>query len=188
VLPVPLLPEAEWIQPLGPVHRKHAIEMIDLVLEELRTVTFHLDLLPIAFEILIAYPNSICAGDPDEEIREGETIVPDLEVLCSYVDDLGIDQWPGSIHLDIHHSNRSADLRRRNPSATPEPRLPIPEGLSHVIENDSDAGGPSFGDWLAAGAQYRVAEKPDAMDGHMWPPLLGIDFTSPNMWNRYSTG
>jgi len=33
MLPVPLLPETERVEPLGPVHCQHAIQMIDLVLE-----------------------------------------------------------------------------------------------------------------------------------------------------------
>jgi hypothetical protein len=33
MLPVPLLPEAERIQPLSPVYGKHAIQVVNLMLE-----------------------------------------------------------------------------------------------------------------------------------------------------------
>ena len=33
MLPLPLLPKAEWVQALRPIHCEHAIQVIDLVLE-----------------------------------------------------------------------------------------------------------------------------------------------------------
>jgi hypothetical protein len=112
VLPVPLLPQAERVEPLGPIHCEHPVEVINLVLKELCTITLHLDFLPVTFKVLIPNSDPIGAGNPNEEVGEGKTIVPYFEVLGADVNDLGIDQRPWSIHLDVHHPNRSADLRR----------------------------------------------------------------------------
>src|SRR4051812_5636716 len=123
------------------------------MLEKLCPVSLHLDLLPLAFEVLISHPDSVCPRYPDQEVRKRKAIVPDLEVLRAYVDDLRIDQRPGPVHLDVHHSNRGADLRRGDPTATAEARLPVPESFPKVVQNYSDPGRLRLGDRLTAGAQ-----------------------------------
>jgi hypothetical protein len=110
VLPVPLLPQAERVEPQWAIYCKHSVEMIDFVLEQLRAIALHLDFLPITFEILIAHPDAIGARHPNQEVGERKTVVPHLEILVPYVDDFRVDQRPGPIHLDINHPYRRAEL------------------------------------------------------------------------------
>ena len=56
---MPLFPEAERIEPLGPVHRQHAVEMVDFVLQQLRPVPLEVDLVPLALGGLVAHPDTI---------------------------------------------------------------------------------------------------------------------------------
>jgi hypothetical protein len=42
--------------------------VIDLVLEKLRAIAFHLDFLPFALEILVSHPNTVGARHPDQEV------------------------------------------------------------------------------------------------------------------------
>ena len=43
---MPLLPQTEGVEALRSVDRQHAVEMIDLVLQKLRSIPLHLDLVP----------------------------------------------------------------------------------------------------------------------------------------------
>jgi hypothetical protein len=157
MLAVPLFPEAEGVQALRPVDGEHAVQVIDLVLEQLRPITFDVHFLPFAFQILITYPNAVSARDANQEIGERKAIIPDFEVFSTDVYNLGVDQRPGTIHLDISHADRRTDLRGRNSTATSKPRLPIPQRFPQVVHDDSDAGRSRFGNRLATGAEYRVA-------------------------------
>jgi hypothetical protein len=171
MLPVPLLSQAEGIKPLGAIHSEHAIEVINLVLEQFGPIAFDLDLLPIALQVLVSHPDAIGARDSNQKVGEGETVVPYLEILSPDIDNFRVDERPGPVHLDIHHAYRGPDLGGCYSTATAESGLPIPEGFPHVIHDDPNPSGPRFGNWLAARAQNGIAQQPDAVYGHLSPPL-----------------
>src|SRR4051812_12254947 len=166
MLPVPLLPQAEGVKPLGTIHREYAVEVIDLVLEKLCTVSLHFYLLPLPFEVLISHSDPVSPRYTDQEVRERKAIIPDLEVLCPDVDDLRIDQWPRPIHLDVYHSNRGANLRRGDSATAAKTRLPVPESFPEVVQNDSDPRRLRLGDRLTPGAEDGVTKKSDSMNRH----------------------
>ena len=70
VLAVPLFPETEWIQSLGPVDGEHSIQMIDFVLEELGTISFYFNFSPVAFHVLVADSDSVCPRNSDQQVGE----------------------------------------------------------------------------------------------------------------------
>ena len=57
VQPVPLFTKAKGIQALRPINREHAIDMVDLVLEQLGAITLDVHLGPFPFQVLIPDPN-----------------------------------------------------------------------------------------------------------------------------------
>src|SRR5687768_18250431 len=61
--PVPLLAETEGIQPVRPIHCEDAVQMIHLVLQQLRAVTLELFLVPVALDVLIPDPDPVGTGD-----------------------------------------------------------------------------------------------------------------------------
>jgi hypothetical protein len=46
---VPLLAQAEGVEALRPVDRQYAVQMIDLVLQKLRSISLYFDLVPLPF-------------------------------------------------------------------------------------------------------------------------------------------
>src|SRR3990170_1984651 len=98
---VPFLPEAEWIRTAGSIHREHAIQVVDFVLEQFGPVAGELDLVRSALEVLVADPNVMGPLDPDQEIGKREAVVPDREILGADVHDFRIDEGPaGPSHSD----------------------------------------------------------------------------------------
>src|SRR4029079_9402609 len=90
----PSFSQTEGTESVGSIDCQDAIEVIDLVLEQLGAIAFELLLMPAALHVLIANPYSIDTRDPDQQVGEGEAIVPDPEILVSYVYDLRVDQGP----------------------------------------------------------------------------------------------
>src|SRR5215213_4955596 len=122
---VPLLAQTEWVQAVRAVYGQHAIQVIDLVLQELCSITFDFRLRPFPSQVLVLDPDPVGAGNADPEIREREAIVPDLEILVTDVQDLRIDQGERLVHLHVHHTNGGSDLRRGDGPAVTEAGLPI---------------------------------------------------------------
>ena len=94
--------------------------MVDLVLQQLRSITLDLDLVPFPFQVLIPDPDPVGPRHSNQKIGEGEAVVPDLEVLVPDIDDLRIDQRPGLVHLDVNHPDRRPNLWGRDSPAAPE--------------------------------------------------------------------
>src|SRR5438093_9801041 len=107
---MPLLAQTEWIEAQRPVHGQHTVEMINLVLDQFRPISFKIHLRPLSFEILMTDSDSIGPGDTDEEIGKGEAVVPNREVLIPDIHDLGIYKGPRLVHLNEEHPDRSTDL------------------------------------------------------------------------------
>src|SRR5262245_41205322 len=147
--------------------------MVDFVLDQLGAIALELFFVPNAFDILVSYANPICPLDPHEEVGERKTVIPDPEILGSDVDDLGIDEGPRLLHLDVNHADRSTNLWSCNCPTTSEARLPVAQGLTQIVEYDSHGRRPWSCDRLAAGAKDGIAEEPDAMDRHEASVLAG---------------
>jgi hypothetical protein len=163
---MPFFAKAERVETVGAVDREHAIEMIDLVLHQFGTVPFDLHLGPFASQVLIADSNPMGSGDSDQQVGEGETVIPHLEVLIPDIDDFGIDQRPGLTHMDVHHSDRRPDLGSGYAAPLPEPGLPVPQSFPHIIHDDPNSGRARPGNGLAPRAEDGVTKQPDAVNRH----------------------
>ena len=80
---------------MGTVHRQHAVQVVELVLEQLGPVALQLHLVPLTLEVLIADPDAVGPGDSDEKVGKREAVVPYLEVLVPDIDDLRVDRGQG---------------------------------------------------------------------------------------------
>ena len=164
---LPLVVVAERIEPVRPVHRQHAVEMVDLVLHQLGHVPFQFHLVPLPPQVLVAHPHVMRAQHAHVQVGDREAIVPDGEVLMADIHDLGIHQHPRLAGVDVHEPDRRPDLGRGD-AASPAlvPPLPVVQRVREVVGDDPHGGRAGVGDGLAAGAQDRVAEATDSTDGH----------------------
>jgi hypothetical protein len=142
--------------------------MVDLVLEELGHVALEVDFLDFSLEVFVPDPDVIGALDPHQEIGEGKAVVPDREILGADIENFGIDHGPGAVHFQMNDSDRGPDLGRGDGAAASEARLPVPKGFPEIVGDDPHGGGPGPGNGLASGPEYRVAQKPDSVDGHIF--------------------
>jgi hypothetical protein len=61
VNPVPFIPQAERIEPVRTVHRQHAIQVIQFMLDQLRAVGLEVLLLRVGLLVLIVHPDPVGA-------------------------------------------------------------------------------------------------------------------------------
>lgn len=170
---IPLLAETIGIEPDWAVDRQHAIEVIDLVLQEFGAVAFEFCVVRRPLQILVLDLDAMDPGDPNQELRERKTIIPDGEVLAADIDDFGIDEGPGLIHLDIDHPNRCPNLGGGDRPAAAESRLPVPEGVPQVVNHHPHGGRPWLGDRVAPGPEDGVPQEANAVNGHRGPAVEG---------------
>ncbi len=152
---------------MRPIHGQNSVQVVDFVLEELSPIALEIDLVKFALEVLVTDPNPIRSVDPDQQIRERKTVIPDRKVFGADVDDLGVDQRPRAVHFDVDDPDWSADLGRRNAAAGSEAGLPIPEGIPKVVHDHSDGRGAGLGNWLTSGPKDRVSKESNSMDSHV---------------------
>jgi len=167
---VTFLAQIERVETVRPIDGEDAVEMIDLVLQELRPVALQVDFLPGALEVLVLDPDPIGPAHADEQVGEGEAVVPHLEVLVADIHDLRVDHRPGLVHLQIDHPDRSTDLRRRDRPSGAEPGLPVPQGLTHVVHDDPNGGGTRPGNGFTLGPEDGITQEANAVDGHRDQP------------------
>src|SRR5262249_6015699 len=160
-----LFTQAERVGAVGTIDREYPVQVVDLVLQQLGAIALELDLMGVSLEILIADPNVIRPLHPDQQVGEGEAVVPHREVLGPDIDDLGIDQGPGLIHFNVDDPNRRTDLRASDGTTATKTGLPISESLPQVIDDDPHGSRAGLCDELAARPKDGVAEEPDPVDG-----------------------
>ena len=151
---------------MRPVYREYPVQVIDLMLQQLRAVALELGFMRLAPQVVIAHANAVGPQNAHEQVGEGEAVVPHRKVLVADVDDLGIDEHPGLVHLDVHEAKRRADLRGGDTATGAEARLPVAERISEVVDHDTDRCGLRIGYHLAALAKDGIAQKADSTDGH----------------------
>ena len=148
------------------VYREYPIEMIDLVLQQFRTVTLELGFVRLAPQVMVAHPDAVRSQHPHQQVGVGEAVIPYGEILVTDVDDLRVYEYPGLVHLDVDEAERCADLGSRDAAAAAVTRLPVMQGVGEVIDHDPNRRRLRVGDHFAAFAQDRVAKKADSTDGH----------------------
>jgi len=136
---VPLLPQTEWVETRGSIHCKHALEMVNFVLNQLGHTTFEIGGLRLTSQVLISDRNSISPVNSDHQARKRETVIPDREVLVSHVHDLRIHQNPGFGCFHVNDAQGSADLRCGNRPSNALPRCGVSERFLEVVQDDADS-------------------------------------------------
>lgn len=116
VMTGPFLFEAKGIVPCRAVDAKHAVEVVDLVLEELGKRTNRIDPAPLSTELLIDDFYLVGSLNPHHESGDREAIVPDPKILVSNVGHSRVDHEPGLVDLQVDDPHRRPDLRCRQPS------------------------------------------------------------------------
>ena len=148
------------------VYREHPVQMVDLMLQQFRTVALKLGFMRLPPQVVVAHADPVRPEHAHQQVGIGEAVIPHGEVLVTNVDDLGIHEHPGLVHLDVNEAERCPDLRGRNATAASMTRLPVVQGVSQVVHHDPNRRGLRVGNQLAALAQDRIAEKANSTDSH----------------------
>ena len=162
---------------MRPVDREHSVEVIDLMLQQFRPVALEVGFVRLAPQVVIADADAVGSEDAHEQVGEREAVIPHREVLVPDVDDLGIDEHPRLVHLDVRQAKRRADLRRRDAAPAAETRLPVAQGVGEVVHHDTNRRRLRIGNQFAAFAQDGITQKSDSADGHgakvgpVWPTV-----------------
>ncbi len=172
---------------MRPVDREHSIEVIDLMLQQFSPVTLEVGLMRLATQVMITDANAVGPEHPHEQVGEGKAVIPHREVLVPDIDDLGIYEHPGLVHLDVDQAERRTDLRGRDAASAAEARLPVAERVSKVVHHDAHRGRLRVGNQLATLAKDGVTQESDSADGHgakvgpVWP-TVNYPATDPRRW------
>src|SRR5207253_2828847 len=171
---LPLRAERERVDPARAVESQDAIQVVDLVLQQLRHRSLDLHGVLLALRVGIADRDLVGPGDTNEQVGKREAIVPHQEVVPPYVRDLGIDHGPALlVHLDEHDPHRRADLRRRECPSHLVFLLGDRERIPQIVRDEPRGGGLRVLDPLAADPQDRIAQLANASYGH-GPPIWGF--------------
>src|SRR5467141_3242099 len=171
---VPLRPERERIDPAGAIEGQNAVQMVDLMLQQLRHRPLELHGILLALGIGVVHRDLIGPVDANQQVGKREAVVPHQKIVAPHVGDLGVHHRPTLlIHLDENDPHRGADLRRRE-RASHLVLLPgNGERIPQIVRDQPRRGGLRVLDPLAADSQDRIAQLADASYGH-GPPIWGF--------------
>lgn len=162
---LPLLTGAEAVFVERTIDGENAVEMIHLVLEELRqrAAGFERFLSTVIAHVLQA--NGLGALEPDQQIRKRETVVPKLEFLLAFEGPLGVDETVGrAAELEVNHTLEYADLYRADSAAEAVRALEFVQRVAEILEDRS--GGTKILDRARHLSQQRITELEDAARRH----------------------
>ncbi len=151
---------------MRPIHGENPIQVINFMLEELGPITLEIDFVELAPEILVADPDPVGSLHPDQEVREGKTVVPHREIFGADVDDFGVDQGPRTVHLDVNNPDRGPDLGGCDTAAGAETGLPIAERIAEVVDDHPDGRRAWLGNRLTSGPKHRVSKEANSVNSH----------------------
>jgi hypothetical protein len=118
---VPFLPEAERVHTVRAIEREDPVEVIDFVLQKFRSIALEVEFHRRTLQVLVSNSDPVGSLDSNHQVWKGKAVIPDKEVFRSDVDDLGIDQRPGAIHLNVDNPHRGPDLWGCNRPAGSKP-------------------------------------------------------------------
>src|SRR5262245_557662 len=96
--------------------------MIDLMLQQLRKISFGFDRLLQSSVIQVLYFDLSRPRNADHQIGEAETVIPQFHSGITGPDDFGIDKRSAEsdrLHSNKYHAVKNTDLRRCFPSPVP---------------------------------------------------------------------
>lgn len=162
---------------MRPVDREHSVEVIDLMLQQLRPVALEIGLVRLAAQVVVSDANAVRPEDAHQQVGEREAVVPHREILIADIDDLRIDEHPRLVHLDVHEAERCPDLWRGDAASAAEARLPVAQGIGEVVDHDAHCGRLRVGNQLATFAENGITQESNSADGHeakvglVWPTV-----------------
>ncbi len=164
MLPKPFFPGRQRVWALSAVDGEHAIEMVNLVLEEFRESTFGRQIVPDAVAALVADANGLVAAQTHHELRKRETVIPELEHLRTPPGVFGVDEFVAdAVDPQEDDAHRGADLDGADAASETVSAAKLYKSVVKILENgDGEAGVDGRRD----GAQQRIAELEDTPDGH----------------------
>ena len=148
------------------VYREYSVQVVDLMLQQLRAVAFELGFMGLAPEVVVPHANAVGAENTHQQVGEGEAVIPHREVLVPDIDDLGIDEHPGLFHLDVYEPEWRADLRGSDAAPTAKSGLPVAQRVGEVVDHDADRRRLRIGDQLAAFTKDGIAQEANSADSH----------------------
>src|SRR5512134_1037970 len=167
VVLLPLRAVGERVQADGPVQRQDAVEVVDLVLHQLRHGSLKLDHTLLASRVEIPHRHLVGPGHPYEQVGERETVVPHREILGPDIHDLGVQhRGPLAVGVDQDHADGSADLsrgKRPTDAVAPPGRA---QRIPQVVRDQARRGRDRGMDVLCPKPKGRVAEQTDAPGCH----------------------
>src|SRR5437660_2865513 len=170
----PFRAECERIGASRAVEREDAVEMIDLVLQQLGHRPLELHGVLLALQIGGCEGRRVGARHAHKHVREAEAVVPHEEVIRPDVGDLRVDHGPTLlVHLDEHDPHRRPDLRRCHGPAHLVLFLRHAQRVPQVVRDEASRGRLGVLDPLAADPQDGIAQLANASYGHA-PPIWGF--------------
>lgn len=147
------------------IDRQNAVQMVHFVLNQFGERAFSVQLPVFSGGCLVAQLNPGGAFQPDHEIGERETVVPETKDLTAFPNKLRVDEFIGrAIDLHVNDAGGVADLDRADAASEAVRAAEFGESVAEVVDERLDRGGA--GDGLGDGAQEWVAEEEDTAGGH----------------------
>lgn len=116
---VRLAPEREALAVDGARDRQHAVEVIELVLEQLRQVTLERPATLGALEVVVRDRHRGVAPHPHQQLREAHAVVPHLHQLLGALHDARVDEHVRRTQVEVDDAAQVADLRRGDGATGP---------------------------------------------------------------------
>src|SRR3989442_321119 len=177
---LPLFPEREGIEPRRAVHCQDAVQVVDLVLQQLSHPLLELHRVHLALQVLVSQAHLIGARHPHQQVGETKAVVPHLEIVGADVGNLRVHHRPALlVHLDENDAHGGADLRCGHRAAHPVLAFGGAQRVAQVVGDEAGRGGRGVLDPPAADSENWVAQLANAPHGHS-PPNLAI-------WRRAAT-
>ena len=149
-----------------PVDRENAVEVIDLMLEQLRQRSRCLHGMPAAIDVFVLHFDRMMTAHTDEEVRERETVVPELEGPAGVSDDAWIEQRTADLRVDVDRANRRPDLWSRDAASKPAAGPEVRKRFAQVSRQFLSVIPRRSWDRPAPDAKDRIAEQSYRSYGH----------------------
>jgi len=149
---------------------KNSIEMIDLMLQQFREISFFIgaNFVPPAFQILVAHGNAAVPGHLHENRQKAQASVPDNNFISAALNNLGIHErpWLGPRQLQKYEAQVHTDLRSGNGPAIARGFSPIRERVSEIRDDRPSLGRGRILDTPRDFPKSRIAELQNRLNRH----------------------
>ena len=155
----------------GTVHRQNPVEMVHLMLNQLRERAHRFKLVVPGIRGLVAEAHPARPFHPCHQVREGETVVPKLKAVSAFPTEFRIDELiADAFEFEEDHPAQIADLDRADAPAEAMKFAKCGKRRGKILDKGPGFGG--FGNRQRNLAQGWVAELKNSFCRHdfMVPP------------------